>query len=352
MAEDYRAMARAAAERHGVPAEMFVNQIAQESGFRPDAASPAGALGLAQIVPEFHPTVDPLDPPAALDYAAAWMAALRQQFGSWALALAAYNSGPGNVQRHGGVPPFAETRRYLTRILGDGWPEPEGTPGAPESPATAPYDPDTPPERQVQDWSCSIRVTCWMLKSIGIPVEAGELQVRMQAAGLVSPALGLHDGSGAALAAWLSTEFGVRAWNAYPTDWASVADLAGDCPVGLGSGGYYHWLAVRDAHADGTLRLMNPAPNWRDIGETLTPAEWARGEPWALLWIEVDAPAEEMDDMAIAAEQARIALEAVLPDIDKALSYDLPEEAREALQFGARPATQTIIRNGGLEAPE
>lgn len=121
----YEPMARAIAAAHGVPPDMFAAQIQQESGWN-DAAYNAGsgASGLAQIVPSAHPDVDPWNPPVALEYAAAWMAALHDQFGTWALALAAFNAGPGNVQRYGGVPPFPETQRYLTAILGPGWPEP------------------------------------------------------------------------------------------------------------------------------------------------------------------------------------------------------------------------------------
>jgi hypothetical protein len=126
MAEDYRAMARAAAQRHGVPPAMFEAQIQQESSWNPRAVSPSGAQGLAQIIPRYHPGVDPFDPPAALDYAARWMAALRQQFGSWRYALAAYNWGPGNVGGWDGqrTTTRSETRHYLDVILGSGWPEP------------------------------------------------------------------------------------------------------------------------------------------------------------------------------------------------------------------------------------
>jgi hypothetical protein len=137
--ELYEPMARAAAARHDVPGDMFARQIQQESGWDPQARSPSGALGLAQIIPRWHPTVDPLDPPAALDYAARWMADLHNRFGTWREALAGYNWGPANVA--GGVvngvqvPPWdgrrettrEETRRYLDAILGPGWPEPATT---------------------------------------------------------------------------------------------------------------------------------------------------------------------------------------------------------------------------------
>lgn len=136
MADDYRATAREAAARHGVPGAMFERQINQESGFNPRAYNSAsGAAGIAQIIARFHPGVDPFDPIASLEYAAKWLAELRQQHGSWRRALAAYNWGPGNVStwdgRDASLP--AETRRYLDAILGPGWPEPDAaTPGGPK----------------------------------------------------------------------------------------------------------------------------------------------------------------------------------------------------------------------------
>lgn len=114
----YEPYARQAAERHGIDPEIFVRQITQESGWNPRALSPAGAAGIAQIVPRWHPGVDPWDPWASLDYAARLMAGYLAQFGSYDLALAAYNAGPGNVDKYGGVPPFAETQRYVQIILG------------------------------------------------------------------------------------------------------------------------------------------------------------------------------------------------------------------------------------------
>lgn len=115
----------AAETQYGIPTDLLARQAYQESHFRPDiisgqTASPAGALGLMQIVPAYHPTADPLNVPAAINYAANFMRSLYNQFGSWSLALAAYNAGPGNVQKYGNtVPPFAETQSYVASILGD-----------------------------------------------------------------------------------------------------------------------------------------------------------------------------------------------------------------------------------------
>lgn len=122
---DYAAMARAAALKYGVDPNIFVAQMALESGnFSEDVVtgqrdSPAGARGIAQLMPVHWSAVDPTDPAAALDYAARLMAHhLKVYNGDYSLALAAYNAGPGNVEKYGGVPPFEETQNYVSRLLG------------------------------------------------------------------------------------------------------------------------------------------------------------------------------------------------------------------------------------------
>lgn len=117
----------AKAERaYGLPRDLLARLIYQESRYREDIIngqlrSGAGAVGIAQIVPKWHPNVNPLDPVASIHYAARYLKQLRDQFGSWRLALAAYNWGPGNVRRHAGD--FnkwpKETQNYVTEILGD-----------------------------------------------------------------------------------------------------------------------------------------------------------------------------------------------------------------------------------------
>jgi soluble lytic murein transglycosylase-like protein len=69
-------MARDAADRHNLDADIFERQIETESGFNPDAYNSSGASGIAQIIPRYHPDVDPWNPEAALDYAANWMSQL------------------------------------------------------------------------------------------------------------------------------------------------------------------------------------------------------------------------------------------------------------------------------------
>ena len=89
-----------------------------ESRYCVDARSPKGALGLGQLLPgtAAELRVDPLDPDQNLLGSARYLRRQYDTFGSWELALAAYNAGPGAVSRYGGVPPFAETRRYVGEV--------------------------------------------------------------------------------------------------------------------------------------------------------------------------------------------------------------------------------------------
>lgn len=141
----YEPVARDAAAMHSVDVGTFLRQITQESNWDPRAGSHAGAQGIAQIVPRFHPGVDPWDPVASLYYAARLMRShLNAYNGSYALALAAYNAGGGAVKTYGGVPPYEETRRYLTIILGPEWANPSPAEEPPDEPPDD-VPPDAPP---------------------------------------------------------------------------------------------------------------------------------------------------------------------------------------------------------------
>jgi hypothetical protein len=112
----------AAALRWNLPMELLAAQLYAESGFNPFAESAAGARGIAQFMPgtaREYGLADPSDPVASIEAQAHLMSDLLRRFGGRvALALAAYNAGPGAVERYGGIPPYAETRAYVARILG------------------------------------------------------------------------------------------------------------------------------------------------------------------------------------------------------------------------------------------
>ena len=117
--EQYRALAETAARQHGVPIPLFLALVSRESNWRSDAVSHKGAIGLAQLMP---PTarelgVDPRDPAENLEGGARYLKRQFLKFGNWRLALAAYNAGPGAVEKYGGVPPYRETTEYVRVVL-------------------------------------------------------------------------------------------------------------------------------------------------------------------------------------------------------------------------------------------
>lgn len=116
----YLPHAVAAARRHGIPEDLFLRLVQQESGWNPNARSHKGARGLAQLMPATAKTlgVDPHDPIQNLEGGARYLRMMYNTFGSWRLALAAYNAGPGAVQKYNGIPPYRETRNYVRVIAG------------------------------------------------------------------------------------------------------------------------------------------------------------------------------------------------------------------------------------------
>lgn len=117
---EYLAIARATAQRYNVPPDLFSRLIQQESGWNPKARSHKGAMGLAQLMPQTAKVlgVNPNDPRQNLEGGARYLRQMYNKFGSWRLALAAYNAGPGAVEKHGGVPPYKETKNYVRVIWG------------------------------------------------------------------------------------------------------------------------------------------------------------------------------------------------------------------------------------------
>ncbi len=121
--QDYVDYAVERAEARGISPDIFIRMIDQESGFNPQARSGAGAEGIAQMMPATSRGrgVDPWDPWASLEAAAQILRENLDRFGEdYSLALAAYNAGAGAVEKYGGIPPYEETQRYVTAILGSG----------------------------------------------------------------------------------------------------------------------------------------------------------------------------------------------------------------------------------------
>jgi soluble lytic murein transglycosylase-like protein len=109
-----------ASARTGLQEALISAVMATESGYQPDAVSPAGALGLMQLMPGTAQSLgidDPLDPRENILGGAEYLRQQLSRFGTVEKALAAYNAGPQAVQHFGGIPPFRETQSYVRRVL-------------------------------------------------------------------------------------------------------------------------------------------------------------------------------------------------------------------------------------------
>src|SRR5215472_7409537 len=137
----YSHLIQAAATKYGIPVGLLERQIMAESGGNQDAKSPVGAIGLMQLMPQTAKGlgVNPNNPGENIMGGAKYLRDQYNHFGNWRDALAAYNAGPAAVSRFGGVPPYAETRDYVSKILSGGLPSVGAAPreSQPALPASA-----------------------------------------------------------------------------------------------------------------------------------------------------------------------------------------------------------------------
>lgn len=119
-AKKYDAKIFELAIKHRVSANLVKAVVAKESCYDPKARSYVGAIGLMQLMPETAQWLKVSKPENVnqnLTAGVRYLAQLRKRFGSNELALAAYNAGPGNVERYKGIPPFAETQNYVQDVM-------------------------------------------------------------------------------------------------------------------------------------------------------------------------------------------------------------------------------------------
>lgn len=117
--EEWKRIITKAATTYSLPESLIAAVIRTESAFQTHAVSPKGARGAMQIMPETQKELgleNPYDAEANVMAGSAYLRRQLDRFGSLELALAAYNAGPANVIKYGGIPPFPETREYLRRV--------------------------------------------------------------------------------------------------------------------------------------------------------------------------------------------------------------------------------------------
>lgn len=169
-----------------------------------------------------------------------------------------------------------------------------------------PFNPDAPIDQQPDDFSCALQATQFLLRSIGRNPDAsdptGDPWLRSQLVpALISPDVGLRDGSGKQLADWITRTYGAEMGFSAQASSVTFDDVwagAGTNPMIVGGhrwGAGGHWAGVRRQDGPDALLLANPANGFTGIQQRITRAEWNNRAPWDCIWIDrmSAAPAPE-----------------------------------------------------------
>lgn len=119
---DFNQIIDSASKKYNINSSIIKSVIKAESNFNPSVVSSSGAMGLMQLMPDTALSLgvdEPFDPMENIEGGVKYLKDMLNKFGgNLELALAAYNAGPGNVTKYGGIPPFQETQNYVSKIMG------------------------------------------------------------------------------------------------------------------------------------------------------------------------------------------------------------------------------------------
>lgn len=210
------------------------------------------------------------------------------------------------------------------------------------------YNPQQPPERQIQNWVCAIRVTTWMLKSLGVNIDAGTLQDEM-VPGTVSRELGLLDARGYGIASTLGRHLPSHAKIEVleTVTWQQLRDRAGRGPIGLGSHDprLYHWFNVAEILDNNNFRAPNPAPNYPQamaLGDVLSKEEFdTYAGTWSAVFVEVTSTVPSVPEIPRLPDLATLV--GVAYHEDGVLIPALTNAAKQATTEQIRHEIQSVI---------